>query len=313
MRNNQSKKLAHVAMMVALFTILTLMVLFIPIINLIAYFFAPLPIAWYSAKYDRKDSILMATAGCILLFILGGIGGLLASIIFVATGIVIGEGLRTKKSKLSIYLSTAITVLITFALQYIILVKVFSIDFIKTSLEILRKSYEEALQVTNYPLQSSISPTELLDKMFQSLEMAMPSIITLGTFLYSIVVITVIFPLIKKLHVEVPKFEKFSNLMLPRIVLWLFFITLGINFFAQPEVGSTLYVILFNFSIILWILLTLQGLSFIFYCLEAYGLPKFLKGLIAFISFPMYSFFILVGLFDLGFNVRSFVKGKIQK
>lgn len=313
MQNNQSKKMAHSAMMVSIFTILTLIVSYIPIINLVAYFFVPLPIAWFSAKYDRKSSILMGIVGCIITSLIGGIITLPLAVIFVATGIVIGDGLRTNKSKISIYLSTAITVLITFAIQYIILVRVFSIDIIKSSLENLRKTYEEALQLSNDTLQTSMSTTEILDILFQSLEMGMPSIVTLGIFLYSIVAISAIFPLLKKFHVDVPKFGNFSNLRLPRIVLWLYLIALVINFFVQPEIGTTLYVITYNFSIILWVLLTLQGLSFTFYCLDAYKLPKFLKVLVAFMAFPFYSIFILIGILDLGFDVRSFVKGKIQK
>lgn len=303
--------------MVALFTILTLIAYYVPLVNLVAYFVAPLPIVWFSAKYDRNATILMAVAGGILSFLFGGLGILLISTLFLATGIVIGEGLRAKKSKLSIYLSTSITVLIVFAIQYIILVKVFSIDFIQTSLDDLRKAYEEVFKATN-ALQTSMttqemSPSEILDTMFQSLEMAMPSIITLGVFLYTIITIFAIFPLLKRLRVDVPKFGSFSNLRLPKIVLWLYLLALIINFFVQPEVGSTLYVIVFNFSIILWVLLTLQGLSFIFYCLEKYALPKFLKVLAAFAAFPLYSFFVLIGILDLGFNVRALVKGKIQK
>lgn len=313
MQNNESKKMAHSVVMVSLFTILTLIVSYVPIIGLVAYFFAPLPIAWFSANYDRNASILMSVAGCILSTLLGGVGALLLSIIFITTGIVIGEGIRKKKSKVAIFLSTAITVLITFAIQYIILVNLFSIDFIQTSLEELRASYEEAIKLTNITLQPNMSNEELLDKMFQSLEMAMPALITLGVFFYSIIVIAAIFPFLRKLKVDVPKFSNFSNLKFPKIILWLYFIVLLINFFVKPEVGSALYVVVYNFSIILWVLLTLQGLSFIFYCLEKYELPKFLKGLTAVFAVPLNSFFILVGLVDLGFDVRSFVKGKIQK
>lgn len=312
MQNNQSKKMAHGVMMVAIFAILTLMVN-VPIIGLIIYFFVPFPIAWYSAKYDRNSSIIVAIVGCIIPSILLGVIGLLVSTLLAVTGLIIGEGLRNKKSKLSIYLSTAMTVLIIFAFQYIILVKVFSIDFVKKSLEILRDSYEEQLQISSEALPSNISPQELLDTMFQSLEMGMPSIITLGVFLYSIVTIAAVFPLLKQFQVEVPKFTNFSNLRLPKIVLWLYLITLIINLFIQPEIGTTLYVIVYNFSLILWVLLVLQGISFIFYCLEVYKLPKFLKGLTVIVAVPLYSFLILIGILDLGFNVRSIVKGKIQK
>lgn len=312
MQNNQSKKIAQGALMVAIFTILTLLVN-VPVLGLVVYFFAPFPIAWYSAKYDRKASIIMAVVGCVTPFIYGGIVGLLLAVILAITGLVIGEGLRTKKSKLYIYLSTAITVLIIFAVQYIILVNLFSMDFIKESLDIMRKAYEEQLKISQAALPSNVSPEEMLDMTFQSLEMGMPAIITLGVFLHAILTIAAIFPLLKRFHVNVPSFGKFLNLKLPKIVLWLYFIALIINLFMQPEIGTPLYVIVYNFSIILWVLLTLQGLSFIFYCLESYRAPKFLKGLSVILAGPLYNIFVLLGILDLGFNIRGFVKGKIQK
>lgn len=60
MQNNQSRKLAYGAMMIALFTVLMAIVFYVPLVNLIAALVAPLPIIWYSAHYERKSSFLVA-------------------------------------------------------------------------------------------------------------------------------------------------------------------------------------------------------------------------------------------------------------
>ena len=66
-------------------------------------------------------------------------------------------------------------------------------------------------------------------------------------------------------------------------------------------------------SIILWILLTLQGVSFIYFVIDEKELPKFLKVLTTFFSVPFYSVVLLVGVFDLGFNIRQMIVGKKDK
>ena len=89
---------------------------------------------------------------------------------------------------------------------------------------------------------------------------------------------------------------------------------MSINLFARPEVGSTLYVITLNFSMILWVLLTIQGLSFILYFLDKkVKVTNFLKVLVTLLAIPLYSFVILIGIIDLGFDIRSLVKDKVQK
>ena len=81
----------------------------------------------------------------------------------------------------------------------------------------------------------------------------------------------------------------------------------------RPETGSTLYMIMLNVSLILWVLLTIQGLSLIYFIIDVNGLPRFIKVLSTLIAIPLYSFVILLGIIDLGFNVRDFIKEKIKK
>ena len=148
MQNNQSRKLAHGAMMVALFTVFMAIVFYVPMANIIAMIFAPLPIIWYSATYDRKSSLLVAFIAIIITFFIGGLLILPGSLVFAAAGIAIGDALFNKKSKVYMFLSTSVVLLITFAIQYVVSVKFFGIDFIRESLDLMRSSYIESIKIT---------------------------------------------------------------------------------------------------------------------------------------------------------------------
>ena len=144
MPNNQTKGLAQGAMMIALFAILIAIALYVPLVSIIATFFAPLPLAWYSANYQRNQSIFVAVIACVMTFFIGGLIVLPFSFIFATIGVVIGISLKLNKSKLFILMSTGLTVLITFAIDYLITLKLFEIDFIKESLKVMRASYEQS-------------------------------------------------------------------------------------------------------------------------------------------------------------------------
>ena len=313
MPNNQTKGLAHGAMMIALFTIFIAIAFYVPIISLVATFFAPLPIAWYSAKYDRKSSLLVAFIGCIITFFFGGLLIIPFSLIFAAVGFVIGDALRLKRSKVFLLMSTGMTVLITFAIQYVISLKLFETDFIKESMVLMRESYEKSIEISQNLTGQVAIEEQTLNLMFDTMEILIPASITIAVFFFSFIIITLNLPMLKRFGVNVPKFSAFKNMRLPKAVLWYYLIVLSINLFISPESGTALYVICLNFSLILWFLLTLQGISLIHFILDVYGSPKFLKVLATIMAIPLYSFFVLIGIVDLGFDIRSIIKGKIQK
>lgn len=315
MQNNQSRKLAHGAMMIALFTVLMAIVFYVPIASLLATVVAPLPIIWYSAHYDRKSSVFVAIAAVIVTFFIGGLFLIPASLIFAAAGMTIGDAIYNKKSKVFMFLSTSVVLILTFAVQYVIAVRLFAIDFIRESLDLMKTTYLESIKMAEQ-ITGQATPKETMDNltnMLDMLETVIPAAITLMMLLFALLLISVNLPILKRLKVNVPEFTEFSKLRLPRSVLWYYFIVLAINLFVRPEVDSIVGVVMLNVSMILWVLLTIQGISFIHYVLNCYKQPKFLKVISTLMAIPFYSFVILIGIIDLGFNAREFIVQKSQK
>ncbi|MEC1178458.1 DUF2232 domain-containing protein [Metasolibacillus meyeri] len=313
MPNNQTRKLVHSSVVIVLFTIIMLIAFYVPLVSIVAMGFALLPIAWLAATYDRANAIVVAIIASSVTFIYGGIIMLLTAIVFAVAGLVIGDAIRNKKSKIYLFMSTGLALLFTFSILYIALVKFFNLDFVKISQEIAKTSYEQSIKMAEqFPLQRPVT-RESIDEAFRLMEAALPSTIIIAAFLLAFVLISINLPLLKRFKIDAPKFAPFKQMRLPRAVLWYYLIALSISLFVQPEIGSLLYVATLNASLILWLLLTLQGLSFIFFLLDEYKSPGFLKGLIVIIAIPLYSFIILLGIIDLGFNLREYVKGKIHK
>ena len=313
MPNNQTKALVQGSMMVAIFTIILTMAAYVPLISIFALLFAPLPIAWYSANYKRKASILVAVVGALLTFFTSGIIMLPFALILGLLGLIIGEAIRMKKSKLYILISSGIAMLISFAIIHLCTMFLANINLVQTSLQFARENYEQSLEMAKQFSGQMIITPEQLDMMFKTMELTVPAAITITAFLIAFVLITVNVPLLGRLGLEVPKFASFQEMRLPRAVLWYYMIVLAINLFLRPESGSMLDVIVLNFSYILWLLLILQGISLIHYFIASKGLPNAVKWIATILAIPLSSFIILLGIIDLGFDVRSLIAGKTKK
>ncbi|WP_413364170.1 YybS family protein [Lysinibacillus sp. 3P01SB] len=313
MPNNQTKAMTQGAMMIALFLLLVALAFYVPLINLLAFIFAPLPLAWYSATYNRKLAIgvsLLAVAASILV---GNVLIVPLALILAIVGLVIGVCLREKKSKIYLMMAAGTAILLTFAIQFILLVRFFDMNFIEESLQFARDTYEESLQYSAKLTGGEVQIEDQLKQAFDMMEMTMPANITISVFVLAFMWILVLLPLLNRLKVEVPKFPPFRDMRLPRAILWYYLIVLSINLFIQPEYGSAFYVVMLNLSMILWVLLTVQGISFLHFVIDAFHYPRFLKVLATIVAIPMYSFIVLVGIIDLGFNLREWVKAKSEK
>lgn len=311
MPNNQIRALTQGAIMLALFLVLFAIAMYIPLLMVPAFLIAPLPIAWYSANFERKQAILVGVLGVFSGFLMGGLLGPFLALILVASGIVIGDGIREKKSKLYVFLTTGVAVLLTFALLFVIMTKLFNVNFITEGLELLEEAYTESAKIVAEQTGGEF-PMERLTETFTYMEMMVPSSITLSVFLFSFMMVSIAYTLFNRLGMAVQKFGKFSSLRMPKAILWYYLIVLTVNLFVQPEHGSNLEMVMLNFSVVLWVLLTIQGVSLLFYAIEAFNYPKLLKVLAVLISFPMYSLVLLIGIIDLGFNIREYIDGKSQ-
>ncbi|MGE8035882.1 hypothetical protein B1B04_21330 [Lysinibacillus sp. KCTC 33748] len=313
MPNNQTKALVQGSMMVAIFTILMLISAYVPFIFIVGLLFAPLPIAWYSANYKRSSSILVVVVGCILTILTSGIIMLPFAFILALLGIVIGSAINQKKSKLYLFMSSGVAVLLSMAIVYVAYVQFANINIISMSTDLLRENYEQSNELAKTVTGQVVFQQEQIDAMLKTIELTIPATVTITAFMAAFIIITLNLPVLKRLGLDVPKFAPFQNMRLPRSILWYYMIVLCINLFVRPEFGSTLDIIVLNVSSILWMLLILQGISFIHYFISKKEMPNAVKWVATLLALPLSSIIILLGIVDLGFDLRSLVKGKTKE
>lgn len=308
MQNLQTRKLTNGAMMAAMFTVLLAVSVYVPLLNAITTLFLALPIAWYSAKYEWKASALLGTLSLILAFLIGGLLALPLALIHVPLGLMIGLSIYYGKSKLFMFMGSGIVLLFSVMLQYMASIWLFGINVIEEMMVAMEASYKQTSALMESLGATGVDYNEAIDQLMFSFETLLPALLVLSVFFAAWVLLWILLPILKRLGTDVPKFPPFRDMRLPKSVLWYYLIVLLVPLLSDLQPGTMIYMVFINASVVLQFLLFLQGVSFYHFYIQQEGWPKWVKVLVTILAIPLLSFTSIVGLVDLGFDIRGWVK-----
>lgn len=313
MQKNQTGYLTFGAIVIALFVFLLATLLYIPFVVLIIGFLLPLPIAWYASKFERKQAIFVTTIAIVISLAIGGIIGFIFGLLLASLGFIIGDSIRSKKSKIYMLMTSWIFLLLTLALLYIISILVFNINVLEKFLEGIEIYYEQVGSIMTSVGQLPENYDEIVRQSLLLIEVTMPFYFMAMVFLAAFMYLVINLALLKKLKLDVPRFSKFMDYRLPKAVLWYYLIVSIFSLIMEFEIGTFGYLILVNAALVLRTLLFLQGVSLIHYYFFVKGWPKWSAILATILAVPLYSFTIILGVLDLGFNMRNFLRDRYKK
>jgi uncharacterized protein YybS (DUF2232 family) len=302
-------KLTEGAILLAIFAVLLLLTLYLPIFGAIVNLFLSLPFIMYGAKNNRKSSLVFLVASIFISLIVGTLLAIPLTISYGLTGLVIGDCIRHKKSKGTGFMAASITYLLLLVVQYVITIVFFKVNFIEQSIELLRQSIEQSKnmlsalgQETNDVLLNQLNAG--ID-MLQSL---IPSLFVMGSFIAVFFIYLVSFPIIKRFGIDVDGWKPFKDLTLPRSLLISFLIAMAVSMFIHIEAESYLSLALTNIVFILQLLIMVQGISFLYFFSHLKGwvkaFPIIMTVSLLMIPFLLYIVLIL-GIMDLGLDLRN--------
>lgn len=302
------------ALMLAVFTILLLIFNYIPFLSLIAVAFLLLPFILYSAKYPLKYSFILLIGGIIISALVGTLLLIPVAIAYGTTGMVIGYSIQKKKSKTFLYIAASIMFLLNTIGQYIVSVVLFKIDILKDTIKMVRESMNKSMQI--FEAVDKGTTDQLMDQfntILNSFTTLLPSLLVIASFLIIWILLSINLPIARRFQIDAPKWNSFRDLQLPRSILWYYLITIILTLILRPEQGDFLNTALANLNFVLQLLMLLQGLSFLFFYSYEKKWPKAIPVLIiifSFLLFPLQYLIRILGIMDLGFNLRQLIKRK---
>ena len=105
---DQARRITYGAMMIALFALLLAFTMYVPLLGALTLLFIPLPITLYRLRYDRLSTLLVAACTWLITLLIGELLSIPSAIVLSAVGFVIGDTVRTGKSKLYVFMETGL-------------------------------------------------------------------------------------------------------------------------------------------------------------------------------------------------------------
>lgn len=304
---DRAGKITYGAMMMAMFVILLGITIYIPVVGLLTIFVTPLPIMLYRLRFDRASALLVLVGGILLSMLIGGLIVLPISLAFGAIGLVMGDTMAAKKTKLYTFMASGLTMLMTLMLTYVAVVLFFQVNIIEELMVALRESQEQmTAMMTRFGEVPENFEKQLTD-MMAFYEAAMPSTFILGSFSFAFILVIVNAAIAKRLGHTLPRFGAFGDMKLPTPTVWVYLIIILMPFLAKLEQGSMSELIYVNASVILRVLFFVQGISLVLYYMKHMKLPKWVTVLAVLFAIILSPVTILLGILDTGMNFRAWI------
>ena len=310
----QTKALVEGAIMISIFAVMTLFYLYVPLLAIIFFMAAPIPIILYTIRHGLKKGIAAGAIGIVISFLIGSINGLLSAPMLIAVGV--GMGVFYSRRQLGqAIITSALIYLFSFLIYFVVSVQLFQVDI----LGVAKESIDQIMPMVESTLkQSGASDQEIAKQLKQFREMqdtalnSLPVALLIFVTLMSFVNHWFVRPLIKRFVPDMPALKKFKDMRLPKSMVWYYLLTL-LLMLIQTEKGSFLWLVQTSAFQILFILVLIQGFSFIFYYCHEKNISKAVPifAVVLTVFFPPIGVIVrIIGIADIGFDLREKVKNK---
>ncbi|MFB1081534.1 YybS family protein [Jeotgalibacillus sp. JSM ZJ347] len=311
MNNTNTLRLTEGAMMTAFFAVLLLISVYVPVISIVSSLFLLLPFLLYSVKYSLRASLVMVAASIGVSGIIGGLFTLPLAIAYGTTGVVMGWLAQQGKSKFIIFIISTLVFLVSAVVQYLISILIFEINIIEEFFTLMNESLEQSVSMFTAAGIDTGDVQEQWAQNMQVIETLLPTLIVLSAALLIWIMMVINFPLVKRLAKrDLPNFEPFRNLSLPKNVIWYYLIILLTALVASPEQGTMFAYALINLQFGFELLLILQGLAFIHFYGYLKGWNKGLLVILTILGVLISPLTRILGIIDLGFDLRKRMSAK---
>ncbi|TFE01452.1 YybS family protein [Jeotgalibacillus salarius] len=311
MNNTNTLKLTEGAMMTAFFAVLLLITVYVPFISVVSGLFLLMPFLLYSVKYSIRASLLMFAASLGVAGIVGGVFSIPIAILYGTTGVVMGWLVQQGKSKFMIFMISTLVFAVNLVVQYLFSILLFGVNMIDEFFTLMDDSLEQAISLYSAAGIDTGNVQEQFAQVMLTFETLLPSLIVLSSALLIWIMMIINFPLVKRLTKrDLPNFESFRNLSLPKNVIWYYLIILLTALIATPEQGTMFAYALINLQFGFELLMVLQGLAFIHFYGHSKGWSKSLLVILTILGVLINPLTRILGIIDLGFDLRKRISAK---
>ncbi len=297
-------------MLLAIYSVLLLVALYVPLLGIVLLFFLPIPFILFTVRYRVKPSLLFILIAFLLSGLLGSVFGILHTVVFGITGILLGELINRGRSGIELFLGSCLSYLFSIVLLYVTAIVVMQIDVIEMIRETSRESFaiaESIMRATGGEVNTAAIAQ--LEESIDTMQYMIPSMFVLIAMFLAFVTVVAMKPVLVRLQVKLNPFPPFREITFPKSILWYYLLILLLSFVGL-EKGTFGYTAFLNLFFVLQLLMVIQGLSLIYYFCHQKRVSKVVPIVLTILTpFLLYIIRIL-GIIDLGFQLRNRISEK---
>ena len=308
-----TKFITEGAALLAIYAMLLLISMYVPILGAVVTFALPLPFILLTIRYKLSSAFVIFTAALFITVIVSQPMNLVKTTMFGLIGIVLGYMYKKQKKPVEILMAGTLAYLIGIMLIYVASIKFFNIDLMKQMQNMFNESMTQSEKiVTAAGMPISKEQQELFAQFNDVLQTLFPSLLVMVSVCFSWITVMISSSVLRKLKHGVIPWPKFKDIQLPKSIVWYYVIFILLSTFIKVEPTSYLHMVFSNLYVIFALLLVLQGLTFIAFLAHSKGFTKGVP-IISFIAcmfipmlFPLVT---ILGIIDLGISLRSKIGG----
>ncbi|MFC4558462.1 YybS family protein [Virgibacillus kekensis] len=307
---NQSKIVTDGALLIAVYIVMLLITMFVPLVSLVAPFVLPVPFIIFASRHDWKPSFLLLAVALILTVFFATIFTLPVTVLSGIGGIMIGSAIHRKLSPYETWARGTLGFVMGLLFAFAFTQFVFQVNLVTE----LNQMFDETADTT-IGLMEQFNMADLAEEELEVIEQQMEMLTTLLPVMIAFLAIMMAFvsqwigyKALNRLERKKLAFPPFRSFRLPISLVWIYFFTVIFMFFDLDQSG-TLYMAVNNVQMLAGMLMALQGFSFIFYYAHLKNKSKALPimSVILTLLFPVLLLYLvrLLGIIDIGFSLRD--------
>ncbi len=305
-----ARVLTEGAVQLAIFTILLLLSLYMPVFGMVTTFFLAIPFLLFTMRHTYKNGLFLLAISFIPSIWFGSLFSVPMTFMFASSGVVMGHVWRKQGGKYTVLLVGTLSFLVSMIIIYASSVLFFDIHIGKQIEEMMQQSFQSAQNILEKLGQTNGQFEQAMKQTMDIVIDLLPTAFVFAAACFAFITQQVAVPILRRLNMEIGNWQPFRELVLPKSLLW-YYLAVMLLLFFPIEHGSFLYVALLNLFQILQLLMTIQGFSFIFYWMYHKKMGR--KGAIATVVLSLFFPFLLhlvriLGIIDLGFDLRKKLK-----
>ncbi len=317
MRVFSTKKIVEGSILSALFFILSLSSIYLPLVGIFLSFLSPLPILILTIRQGLKISFFSTIIGALLIALFSNFfQGIFVFFQFGILGMVLGYTILKGFDIYKIFIIGVIVSLISKGIIIVLGMWITGINPLTINLSSMEKSLSSAFKMYSkmgIPEESLKNIESSFKQALKFVKIALPSIFILASIFDVFLNYTVSSIILKKLEYDVPKLPRFRELRGSLTFAVGFFggIILTIFFWHIP----ILYKIGVNLQLFFTIIFFILGISLVSYILYKFNVPSYVKILIYFLLIfqPLFAQITLwAGFLDVFFDFRAIIENKFK-